>query len=130
MRKRDKRKDVSQGMQLVRYDALRKDLEAATRIDEVKEIKDKAAALEAYARQRHDAQMEAWLSEIKVRAGIRIGELSRELETGAGRPSKIIPSVGKNLKATALKQAGIGKNAAYRYEALAEIMEEKGEELQ
>ena len=63
--------------------------------------------------------MEAWVSEIKLRAGIRIGELSRKLETGAGRPSKIIPSSGKNLKADALKQAGISKNAAYRYEALA-----------
>lgn len=41
----------------------------------------RAAALAAYARQRDDKDLEVWISEIKLRASVRIGELVRELET-------------------------------------------------
>ena len=114
---------MSSGVELVQYDAARRALEKATKIDEAKAIKDKVTALQTYARQRNDIEMEAWLSEIKIRAGIRIGKLSKELEKAytGGRGKFGFPNVGKP-KLQVLKAAGISKNAAYRYEMLAEIM--------
>src|SRR5689334_10076794 len=47
-----------------------------------------AKALAHYARQREDIEPETWVSEIRLRACIRIGELSQELE-------KRKPTVGR-----------------------------------
>lgn len=112
--------------QLVRYDAARRELAAAVSVDEAKDIRDKAAALEAYARQRADVEMEAWVSEIKTRATIRIGELSRELETHEHRLNGRRSNAGtpEKTKKAALKQAGISKAAAHRAEFLADHADE------
>jgi hypothetical protein len=51
--------------------------------------------------------MERWLSEIKLRADVRIGEISKGLETGKAAgwgKGKEVPSGGK-FKAEALKDA-------------------------
>ncbi len=45
---------------------------------------DKAAALAAYARQREDRELDVWMTEIRRRAEIRIGELSRDLDKTPG----------------------------------------------
>jgi hypothetical protein len=44
-------------------------------VDEVKDIRDKAEAVRAYARQAKDDEMLQWATEIKIRAGRRTGEL-------------------------------------------------------
>jgi hypothetical protein len=49
---------------------------------------DKAAAFSAYARQRDNKELEAWVAEIKCRAVVRIGSLSHELETN--EPTQLI----------------------------------------
>ena len=67
---------------LVRYEQARIALSECARIDEAAEIRDKAAAMAAYARQREDRDLAVWVSEIQLRASVRIGELSRELDTG------------------------------------------------
>lgn len=110
---------------LARYDALRNALQLVVRVDEAKDIKDKAVALEIYARQQHDVEMERWVSEIKLRAVMRIGELSKELEkmpakiSGAAR-GRGLPTAGKTSKSSILKAAGISTSAAQRAERLAE----------
>ena len=117
--------------ELTNYDAARRALERATKIDEAKAIKDKAVALEAYARQRNDVQMEAWCSEIKIRALVRIGELSKGLEKAyAGGRGKIALPIDGKSKLRILKAAGISKNVAYRCEALAEIKRNNGRALE
>ena len=65
---------------LVRYEQARAALAECARIDEASDIRDKAAALAAYARQRDDRDLEVWVREIQLRACVRIGELSRELD--------------------------------------------------
>ena len=81
---------------LIRYDVARQALQAASTIDDAKQIKDKVEALRAYARQRNDVQMEAWLSELKLRADRRIGEISSKLDKAkANQSSSLIPTSGK-----------------------------------
>ena len=67
--------------------------------------------------------LERWVAEIKLRAVVRIGELSRELETapsGPGRGVKSRPNGGTPFKAQALKSAGISRSAAHRAEQIAD----------
>jgi hypothetical protein len=104
--------------QLVRYDEARRALEAVTTIDEAKDFRDKAEALRAYAAQRGDVEMERWVAEIKLRACIRIGEISSTLEDGRGA-NQHFPTHGKILKSAALKAAGISVSTAHRCEQLA-----------
>lgn len=111
-------------MQLVRYDKARRALAACANIDEAKDIRDKAAALKAYAEQRGDLELERWVTEIKLRAIRRIGELSRELDAskGGANPAATLPDGGKS-KSSVLKAAGLSTSTAYRAEQLAEIPE-------
>ena len=114
---------------LIRYEQARTALAECARIDEASEIRDKAAALAAYARQRDDRDLEVWVREIHLRACVRIGELSRELERaepgGVGGGSKF-PAVGIS-KAQALADAGISTSTAHRYEELAGGREEQAQ---
>jgi 16S rRNA G966 N2-methylase RsmD len=109
--------------QLVKYDEARRALAIASTVDEAKDIRDKAAALAAYARQRNDIEMERWVAEIKLRAITRIGEISAELETApgvGGHNRQALPVDGKSVtKAEVLKRAGISTSAAHRAEKLA-----------
>lgn len=106
------------GLQLTRYDAARYAVEQARTVDEAKNIADKAQALQAYARQARDPALESWVSEIRIRARRRIGELSLALEPaprgGKGGSSKS-PNGGKF---EALKSAGLSKSDAQRCERI------------
>ncbi len=114
---------------LVRYEQARTALAECARIDEASEIRDKASALAAYARQRDDRDLEVWVREIHLRACVRIGELSRELERadhgGSGGGSKF-PALGTS-KAQALADAGLSTSTAHRYEELAGGREEQAQ---
>jgi hypothetical protein len=73
---------------LVRYDAACKALAEANAVDEVKQIRDVAEAMRAYARQAQNKQLEADAWEIRIRAERRIGELIAEQKAtvGLGKP--------------------------------------------
>lgn len=108
--------------QLIRYDEARRALQLARTVDEAKDIKDKAEALRSYAQQRGDIEMERWVAEIKIRAILRIGELSADLDKAQtqGKNGTVrLPASGKS-KAAALRAAGISTSVANRAECLAE----------
>jgi hypothetical protein len=105
---------------LVLYDQMRSAIAECAAVDEVAGIKNKAIQLEAYARVRDDAESQRRFAEIRLRACMRIGEISRDLEKaehgGSGGGSKVRPN-GLSKEET-LERAGIAKQTAHDYEQL------------
>lgn len=113
---------------LVKYEAARAALQAAVEVDEVKNIRDKAQAMAAYATQAKDLQLMGWASEIKVRAERKAGEMLAEMPKNAGgRPAKT-GSPGLPVSSDTLKDLGISKKQSATWQQVAEIPEGKFEE--
>lgn len=113
--------------QLVRYDEARRAVAACRSVDEAKDVSDKALALLAYARQAHDAELEAWVAEIRLRARRRIGALSTELERVQG--FAIRSKSGTNGKRATLKAAGLSAAEAHRCERIFSVPEQDFERV-
>lgn len=93
--------------QLVRYDEARRARAAAHTVDEVREIRDQAEALRAYARQAGDVEMFNWVSEIKLRAERRAGEMLREMAARGERHDG--RNLGSHAATPELDDLGIDK---------------------
>lgn len=112
--------------QLVRYETARNALAECQRIDEVKDIRDKAEAMAAYARQAKDTELIQFATEIKVRAERKCGEMlaATEMNDG-GRPSKNQSDDTTGLSTTpTLADMGITKDQSSRYQQLAAMPDE------
>lgn len=106
-------------MQLMRYEAARTALAECQRVDEVKDIRDKSIAMEAYARQAKDSNLMQMAAEIKVRAERRLGEMLREQKetVGMAKPGRI--SVDDDDRIPTLTEVGISKDLSSRSQQLA-----------
>jgi hypothetical protein len=104
--------------ELIRYDQARQLLRECATVDEAKDIRDKAAALAYYAKQRDDVEAAVWLSEIKLRAVQRIAEISRALPKAEAHGGKIWLPDGRKSKSETLADAGISTSSANEYEQL------------
>lgn len=71
-------------MQLVRYEAARQAIAEYKSVDEVKDFRDKALAIEAYAKQANDYELERDAAIARVRAERRCGELLAEMDKAKG----------------------------------------------
>lgn len=119
---------------LVKYDAARFALQQAVEIDEVKAIRDKAEAMAAYARQAKDTEMIQWVTEIKVRAERRAGQMLSEMPKSAGTKGQlhgkssgghiVVPPEGSTKT---LADLGITKNESSRWQKLAAVDDERFE---
>lgn len=118
---------------LIRYDAACKALAAAKAVDEVKDILDKAVALEHYGRQAKNRDLEIDAAEIRFRAERRLGQLETEMHREGrihrgGRP----PETGSQKEPVSqvrLEDIGIDKKLSARAQKLAAVPEEKFEGL-
>ncbi len=115
--------------QLTKYEAARNALQVARTVDEVKDIRDKAEAMAAYARQAHDTELIKWATEIKVRAERRAGQMLAEMPKASGAKGVgpiAVTSCDRNQPPT-LADIGVTKNESSRWQKLAAVSDEQFE---
>lgn len=122
--------------QLVRYEQARTALAACRSVDEVKDIRDKAEAMAAYARQAKDTELIQWATEIKVRAERQAGEMlaasaanrTRAGKSEGGQRAAAERWGSKSDAATShpptLADIGITKDQSSRWQSLASMSED------
>jgi hypothetical protein len=104
---------------LVRYDTMCRAIDAAHKVDEVKDIRDKAVALEHYARQAQNTDAERHAAEIRLRAERKAGQLLGKIEkANGGRPSKTHSPEEQVSKGTVLEELGISRKQSAEWEKL------------
>jgi N6-adenosine-specific RNA methylase IME4 len=116
---------------LVRYDAARRALAEAVRIDDVKQIRDLAMAAQVYARQAQDFEMINNATELRERSERRAGEILIEMrERGERAISADMLSRGPEMRprdVPKLADLGMTKQQSSRWQAKAKLPEEKFE---
>lgn len=116
---------VEQDRELALLDQAHVAIAEATTVRDAKEIRDRAEALEVYAkRAEYGSILQQRCSEIKLRAERKAGELLRQLELKPGRPSEERIANGHH----SLDAMGISRKQSSRWQKLATIPEERFDE--
>lgn len=117
--------------ELVRYDAMCRAIIEAHKIDEVKDIRDKALAIQAYARQAKNHSAEAQAREIRIRAERRCGQFLQELKTAGGiakggKPYHAVNRTGYTAEPVdgTLASWKITKKQSHEWQQVADVPEE------
>lgn len=116
----------AQGMELVKYDSMCRAIAEAYAVDEVKDIRDKSIALEAYFKQAKNTEAERKACEIRLRAERKAGELLKKSEKAKGargNPGGQGATVVRSQDDTAqtLAEMGISKSQSAKWQQLADI---------
>jgi hypothetical protein len=116
---------------LVRYDAMCRAIDAAYRVDEVKDIRDKAVALEHYSKQAHNTEAERRACEIRLRAERKAGVLLRKMPKAKGGGDQRSDHRSREASGgpNPLKTNGISHKQSANWQKLAAIPEPEFEQL-
>ena len=117
---------------LVKYDAMCRAIDDAQEIPEIKEIRDKAVALEMYFRIAKNPAPERAACNIRIRAERKAGILLRAREKAKGtlKRGKDLPrSDGTTTGPETLGDLGISKDQSANWQKMSEIDEEAFERL-
>ena len=109
---------------LIRYDAARRALAAAHRVDEVKAIRDKAEAVRVYAKQAGDFELQNQAAEIRIRAERRAGELLVDMQTSGERQAKERGRPTKVSSLATLPRLGITRDQSSKWQRLARMIDD------
>jgi len=118
--------------ELKKWNAVKQAIIEAKSVDEVKSIKDKAEVMRAYAKQVGESlEVQNNICEIKLRAERRMGEMLKEMPKRDGGQAMKIKARLQDVTEVqpTLKDIGIAKHESSRYQKIAELSEEKFEEI-
>jgi hypothetical protein len=112
------------GGALIKYDSMCRAIAEAYEVDEVKDIRDKSLALEAYFKQAKNTDAERKACEIRLRAERKAGELLKRMEANGERQGRggDRRSESKSPAGT-LNDLGISKKQSAKWQQLADIPE-------
>jgi len=119
--------------QLARYDAMCRAIDEAYEVDEVKDFRDKAIALETYARQARNIEAERRATTIRIKAERKAGELLAQMKKAKGGAEKSTKRNGPGGKVmqsggpTALRDIGISKQQSSDWQKLAAVPQKRFE---
>ncbi len=123
---------------LIRYDAMCHAVAECKRVDEAKDLRDKAKAIEVYAKQAQNYDVERQAGEVRLRAERQAGILLREMKTAGARQKPGDNPRGINGRATQplttqlppkLSDLGISKDQSSKWQQLADVPQKKFEEI-
>lgn len=114
---------------LVRYEAAKQAIAEYKTVDEVKDFRNKALAIEAYARQANDLDLERDAAIARVRAERKCGELLSETEKAkGGEQYHQSPSTTSVQPAKTLAEMGVTKDQSSKWQQLARVPDKEFEE--
>ena len=114
---------------LAHYDAACRELELAKSVDEAKDLRNKAEAMRAYARQAKNKKAELYAAEIRIRAERKLGELLKDTEKAPGskhrkKPVNVAVVSHDRQEPAKLEELGISKDLSSRSQKLADVPKE------
>jgi hypothetical protein len=120
---------MSDALLPVRYDEMCRAINAAYEVDEVKDIRDKARAMEVYLRQARNTEAERRACEIRLRAERKAGALLAERDKNRGGGEAGVGRAGgmRSDAPTTLSGLGISKQQSANWQRLAAVPEDEFE---
>jgi len=117
---------------LVRYEAAKQAIAEYKTVDEVKDFRNKALAIEAYAKQANDLDLERDAAIARVRAERKCGELLSEMEKAKGNQNTG-EFGGRNERppkeeTKTLAEMGVTKDQSSKWQQLARVPDKEFEE--